>query len=158
MNTLKLIHWEKFQLYKLACAICILYFINWFISIIISFIHFFCRLCILDGHTLVESIAIIHYLEETRPQQPLLPQDPFKRCKVRELCEIIVSGIQPLQNLGLLVHLSEEKKMNWAQNSIARGFDAIEKLLSASAGKYCVGDYISMADCCLVPQVFNAQK
>lgn len=100
----------------------------------------------------------MHYLEETRPQQPLLPQDPYKRCKVREICEIIVSGIQPLQNLGLLVHIDEEKKMDWAQNWITRGFNAIEKLLSTSAGKYCVGDEISMADCCLVPQVFNATK
>lgn len=112
----------------------------------------------LDGHTLVESIAIMHYLEETRPQPPLLPADPYDRCKVREICEIIVSGIQPLQNLGLLTHIDAEKRMDWAQHWIMRGFDAIEKLLSASAGRYCVGDQISMADCCLVPQVFNAQK
>lgn len=100
----------------------------------------------------------MHYLEETRPQQPLLPQDTYERSKVREICEIIVSGIQPLQNLGLLIHVGDEKKMNWAQHWITRGFDGIEKLLSKSAGKYCVGDKISMADCCLVPQVFNAQK
>lgn len=113
---------------------------------------------ILDGHTLVESMAIMHYLEETRPQLPLLPEDPYDRCKVREICEIIVSGIQPLQNLGLLTRIGDEKKMEWAQHWIMRGFDGLEKLLSASAGRYCVGDHISMADCCLVPQVFNAQK
>lgn len=101
----------------------------------------------------------MEYLEETRSQaQPLLPQDPYKRCKVRELSEIIVSGIQPLQNLGLLNYIDDEKRLDWAQQWITRGFDGIEKLLSASAGKYCVGDEISMADCCLVPQVFNAQK
>lgn len=65
---------------------------------------------ILDGHTLVESIAIMHYLEETRPQRPLLPQDVHKRCKVREICEVITSGIQPLQNLIVLIHVGEEKK------------------------------------------------
>lgn len=111
-----------------------------------------------DGHTLVESIAIMHYLEETRPQRSLLPQDVHKRCKVRELCEVITSGIQPLQNLIVLIHVGEEKKKEWAQHWITRGFRAIEKLLSTSAGKFCVGDEISMADCCLVPQVFNARR
>lgn len=112
----------------------------------------------LDGHTLVESVAIMHYLEETRPQRPLLPQDVHKRCKVREICEVITSGIQPLQNLIVLIHVGEEKKKEWAQHWITRGFRAIEKLLSTSAGKFCVGDEISMADCCLVPQVFNARR
>lgn len=114
---------------------------------------------ILDGHTLIESIAIMHYLEETRPQPPLLPQDPYNRCKVREICETIVSGIQPLQNMAVLERIGDEKKsMDWAQHFIKRGLDGIEKLLTMSAGKYCVGDNISMADCCLVPQVFNAEK
>lgn len=100
----------------------------------------------------------MEYLEETRPKpQPLLPQDPYKRCKVREISEIFVSGIQPLQNLGLLSYIDDEKRLDWAQQWIARGFNGIEQLLSISARKYCVGDEISMADCCLVPQVFNAQ-
>ncbi|KAH8251843.1 hypothetical protein KR038_009365 [Drosophila bunnanda] len=112
----------------------------------------------LDGHTLIESVAIMHYLEETRPQRPLLPQDVHKRAKVREIVEIICSGIQPLQNLIVLIHVGEEKKKEWAQHWITRGFRAVEKALSTSAGKYCVGDEISMADCCLVPQVFNARR
>jgi maleylacetoacetate isomerase len=112
----------------------------------------------IDGHTLVESVAIMHYLDETRPQRPLLPQDFHKRAKVRELCEIISSGIQPLQNLIVLIHVGEEKKKEWAQHWITRGFRAVEKLLSTSAGKYCVGDEITLADCCLVPQVFNARR
>lgn len=111
-----------------------------------------------DGHTLVESVAIMHYLEETRPQRPLLPQDVHKRAKAREVCEVITAGIQPLQNLIVLIHVGEEKKKEWAQHWITRGFRAIEKLLSTSAGKYCVGDEITMADCCLVPQVFNARR
>lgn len=100
----------------------------------------------------------MHYLEETRPQRPLLPQDVHKRAKVREICEIICSGIQPLQNLIVLIHVGEEKKKEWAQHWITRGFRAVEKVLSTSAGKYCVGDEITMADCCLVPQVFNARR
>lgn len=102
----------------------------------------------------------MHYLEETRLQRPLLPQDAFKRCKVREICEIIASGIQPLQNVGLLAHINGDGKMKlkWAQNWITRGCSAIDKLLSTSAGKYCVDDDITMADCCLIPQVYNARK
>lgn len=111
-----------------------------------------------DGHILVESLSIMHYLEETRPQRPILPQDVHKRAKVREICEVIASGVQPLQNLIVLIHVGEEKKKEWAQHWITRGFRAIEKLLSTSAGKYCVGDEITMADCLLVPQVFNARR
>lgn len=103
-------------------------------------------------------MAIMHYLEETRPQRPLMPQDVHKRCKVREICEVITAGIQPLQNLVVLIHVGEEKKKEWAQHWITRGFRAVEKLLSTSAGKFCVGDEVTMADCCLVPQVFNARR
>lgn len=112
----------------------------------------------IDGITLIESLNIMTYLEETRPQRPLLPHDLIKRTKVREICEIIQSGIQPLQNLNVLIHVGEEKKNEWAQHWITRGFKAVEKLLSASAGKYCVGDEITLADCCLIPQVFNARR
>lgn len=121
-------------------------------------IQIYVYIVFLDGHTLIESVAIMHYLEETRPQRPLLPQDVHKRAKVREIIEIICSGIQPLQNLIVLIHVGEEKKKEWAQHWITRGFRAVEKALSTSAGKYCVGDEISMADCCLVPQVFNARR
>lgn len=111
----------------------------------------------IDGHTLIESLAIMHYLEETRPERPLLPQDAYQRAKVRELCEIIASGIQPLQNIGLLSYVGERKK-EWGQHWIHRGFRALEKILSTSSGKYCVGDEISMADCCLIPQACNARR
>ncbi|KAJ8929489.1 hypothetical protein NQ314_017821 [Rhamnusium bicolor] len=77
---------------------------------------------------------------------------------VREICDIIASGIQPLQNLTVLIHVGEEKKNDWAKYWINRGFRAVEKLLCSSAGKYCVGDDITLADCCLVPQVFNARR
>ncbi|XP_034487972.1 probable maleylacetoacetate isomerase 2 isoform X2 [Drosophila innubila] len=112
----------------------------------------------IDGQTLCDSVAIMHYLEETRPEHPLLPIDPIKRAKVREIVEIICSGIQPLQNRLVLAHLGKEKSMEWAQHWISRGFRGLEQVLSASSGKYCVGDEISMADCCLVPQVFNARR
>ncbi|XP_045481585.1 probable maleylacetoacetate isomerase 2 [Harmonia axyridis] len=112
----------------------------------------------IDGITLIESLSIFQYLEETRPHIPLLPHDVVKRARVREICDVISSGIQPLQNLQVLIFVGEEKKNEWAQHWINKGFRAVEKLLSSSAGKYCVGDEITFADCCLIPQVFNARR
>ncbi|XP_017058216.1 probable maleylacetoacetate isomerase 1 [Drosophila ficusphila] len=112
----------------------------------------------IDGHTLCDSVAIMHYLEETRPQPPLLPQDPVKRAKVREIVELICSGIQPLQNITVQEHLGNDLGLEFAQHWIIRGFQGLEKVVSQSAGKFCVGDELSMADICLVPQVRNARR
>ncbi|XP_016981837.2 probable maleylacetoacetate isomerase 1 [Drosophila rhopaloa] len=112
----------------------------------------------IDGHTLCDSVAIMHYLEETRPQPALLPQDPVKRAKVREIVELICSGIQPLQNSAVLDHIGKDQSLKWAQHWISRGFQGLEKVLSQSAGKFCVGDELTMADICLVPQVRNARR
>ncbi|XP_036673125.3 probable maleylacetoacetate isomerase 1 [Drosophila suzukii] len=111
----------------------------------------------IDGHTLCDSVAIMHYLDETRPQHSLLPQDPVKRAKVREIVELICSGIQPLQNSAVMDHIGKDKSLEWAQHWISRGFQGLEKILSQSAGKFCVGDELTMADICLVPQVRNAR-
>ncbi|XP_017122700.1 probable maleylacetoacetate isomerase 1 [Drosophila elegans] len=112
----------------------------------------------IDGHTLCDSVAIMHYLEETRPQPALLPQDPVKRAKVREIVELICSGIQPLQNSSVLELIGKEQSLKWAQHWIARGFQGLEQVLSQSAGWCCVGDDLTMADICLVPQVRNARR
>ncbi|NWU90005.1 MAAI isomerase, partial [Upupa epops] len=111
----------------------------------------------IDGIILSQSLAIIHYLEDTRPNPRLLPQDPKKRAQVRMIADHVVSGIQPLQNLAVLNQMGE-KKMEWAQKYITSGFQALEQILQQTAGCYCVGDEISMADLCLVPQVFNAER
>ncbi|KFQ44283.1 Maleylacetoacetate isomerase, partial [Nestor notabilis] len=119
----------------------------------------------IDGITLSQSLAIIHYLEDTHPNPRLLPQDPKKRAQVRMIADHIVSGIQPLQNLNVLKQIGE-KKTEWAQNCIASGFQgnvppfltALEQILQHTAGRYCVGDEVSMADLCLVPQVSNAER
>lgn len=111
----------------------------------------------IDGITLSQSLAIIHYLEDTRPNPRLLPQDPKKRAQVRMISDHIASGIQPLQNLNILKQMGE-RKMEWAQKCIASGFQALEQVLQQTAGRYCVGDEVSMADLCLVPQVANAER
>uniref|UniRef100_A0A8D0GY97 Maleylacetoacetate isomerase n=1 Tax=Sphenodon punctatus TaxID=8508 RepID=A0A8D0GY97_SPHPU len=111
----------------------------------------------IDGVTLSQSMAIMQYLEETRPNPRLLPQDPKKRAQVRMISDHIVSGIQPLQNLSVLQKVGE-KKMEWAQHYISHGFQAVERILQQTAGCYCVGDQVSLADVCLVPQVYNAER
>ncbi|XP_071780308.2 maleylacetoacetate isomerase isoform X1 [Centroberyx gerrardi] len=111
----------------------------------------------IDGITLSQSLAVIQYIEETRPGPRLLPADPKKRAQVRMICDLIASGIQPLQNLYVIQKIGAEK-VQWAQHFIQRGFQALEPILKETAGKYCVGDEISMADICLVPQVYNAER
>ncbi|XP_066526178.1 maleylacetoacetate isomerase isoform X1 [Hoplias malabaricus] len=111
----------------------------------------------IDGITLSQSLAIIQYIDETRPGPRLLPADPKRRAQVRMISDLIASGIQPLQNLYVIQKI-EAEKVQWAQHFINRGFEALEPILKQTAGKYCVGDEISMADICLVPQVYNAQR
>ncbi|XP_022606388.1 maleylacetoacetate isomerase isoform X3 [Seriola dumerili] len=105
----------------------------------------------MDGITLSQSLAVIQYIDETRPGPRLLPADPKKRAQVRMISDLIASGIQPLQKIGA-------DKVQWSQHFIDRGFQALEPILKQTAGKYCVGDEISMADICLVPQVYNAER
>lgn len=120
-------------------------------------------LCI-DGMVLNQSPAIIEYLEESRPANPLLPKDPKLRVNVRQVCCIIGCDIQPVQNLRVLKHamsfVGEEEKTNtklaWGKKYITAGFEALELLLARTAGKCCVGDEVTMADLFLAPQVYNA--
>ncbi|KAF7201882.1 maleylacetoacetate isomerase isoform X4 [Nothobranchius furzeri] len=111
----------------------------------------------IDGITLSQSLAVIQYIDETRPGPRLLPGDPKARAQVRMISDLIASGVQPLQNLYVLQKIGAEK-LQWAQHFIDRGFQALEPILKQTSGKYCVGDEISMADICLVPQVYNAER
>ncbi|CAD5123286.1 DgyrCDS11645 [Dimorphilus gyrociliatus] len=113
---------------------------------------------VIDGHTLTQSIPIIEYLDETVADGPdLLPKDPVLRAKARALAETINSGIQPIQNLSVLNKIGETK-VEWAKYWIERGFDNLEKMLEKTAGKYSVGDVVTIADLCLVPQIYNAER
>ncbi|KAJ0181052.1 hypothetical protein K1T71_003137 [Dendrolimus kikuchii] len=112
---------------------------------------------IIDGVTLVESLAIIEYLEETHPEPSLLPNDALQRARTREICQTVVAGIQPLQNYGLKSHFpTEEQFIVFTKYWSERGLQTLENLLEKSAGRYSVGDQITVADICVVPQLYNA--
>ncbi len=114
-----------------------------------------------SGEVILQSLAITEYLEETVPNPPLLPKDALLRAQVRAVSQIIASDIHPLNNLVALIYL---KKLGhdqaivdeWYATWVKAGFDAIEPLLKP--GPYAFGPEPGMADLCLVPQVFNAQR
>jgi maleylpyruvate isomerase len=118
------------------------------------------------GRILTQSLAIIEYLDEAHPGPKLLPADPLGRAYVRAFSQIVACEIHPLNNTRTLKYvrktygLDEEGVNAWYRHWIAEGFNMMEAFLVRNGmhGKYCYGDQVSMADCCLVPQVFNAQR
>jgi maleylacetoacetate isomerase len=120
---------------------------------------------VVDGRALTESVAIVEWLEETHPSPPLYPRDPWARARTRQLVELVNSGTQPLQNLGVNRYVSSElpAQAAWARHWITRGLDAIEKELGIVAseglgGAFAIGDSLSAADLYLVPQLYNARR
>ncbi|MBV8031043.1 MAG: maleylacetoacetate isomerase [Betaproteobacteria bacterium] len=118
-----------------------------------------------DGATLHQSLAIIEYLDETHPEPRLLPRNALERARVRSLSLLVACEIHPLNNLRTLQHLrkslgqDEEGIKAWYRHWIADGLAKLEAdLARGPKGRYCHGDLPSMADCCLVPQVFNARR
>ena len=118
-----------------------------------------------DPKYLSQSIAILEYLEESHPEPALLPQDPLGRARVRSISQTIACDIHPLNNLRVLQYLTgdmglaEDQKLEWYKHWIATGFTAIERILQDDAtGLFCHGDQPSFADCCLIPQVYNAER
>uniref|UniRef100_A0A914IH75 maleylacetoacetate isomerase n=1 Tax=Globodera rostochiensis TaxID=31243 RepID=A0A914IH75_GLORO len=110
---------------------------------------------------LAESMAIIEYLEEKFPEpNALLPPSAECRAQVRALALQIVANTQPLQNLVVLQHLSDDpaKRNAWARHWIEHSFNAFEKALAKTAGKYAYGDKLSLVDICIPPQVYNAKR
>jgi maleylacetoacetate isomerase len=117
------------------------------------------------GELLGQSMAIIEYLEETQPNPPLLPADPLGRARVRALAQLIACEIHPLNNLRVLKYLvnelkvDEEAKAAWYRHWVRSGLELFEKELARlPAGKYSYGDTPTLADCCLVPQIFNGKR
>ena len=117
-----------------------------------------------DGTRLTQSLAIIEWLEEKHPTPPLLPKEPFARARVRSLSYLVASEIHPLNNLRVLQHLkralgqTQDEIDTWYRYWIADGLAKLEAELAGSSGKFCHGDSPGMADCCLVPQIFNAKR
>jgi maleylacetoacetate isomerase len=119
-----------------------------------------------DGERFTQSLAIIEYLDETFHQPALLPRDPVDRARVRMLSQIIACDIQPMQNSSTLRYLKETLHHDdvatsaWLREWIVRGLDAYDAHLARDPvhGKFSHGDTPSMADCCLVPQMFAAQR
>jgi maleylacetoacetate isomerase len=118
------------------------------------------------GRVLTQSLAIIEYLDEVHPGPKLLPFDPLDRAYVRAFSQIVACEIHPLNNLRVLKHiraaykLDEEGVNSWYRHWIAEGFQMMESFFAENGkhGKFCFRDQVTMADCCLVPQVFNAQR
>ena len=118
-----------------------------------------------DGETMVtQSMAIMEYLEETHPEPALLPRDPGGRARVRALALDIACEIHPLNNLRVLryltrdLKLSEDDKNRWYRHWVETGLETVERQLLAQPATYCHGETPSMADCVLVPQIFNARR
>ncbi|KAJ1815216.1 hypothetical protein LPJ75_002448 [Coemansia sp. RSA 2598] len=113
---------------------------------------------VVDGQGLSQSVAILEYLDERFPQKPLLPSDPLQRASVRAIVGVICCDIQPLQNMRVLLALPEDQRAEHARSVIASGLAVVERMLEKTAGLFCVGDEITMADCCLIPQLYNAHR
>jgi maleylacetoacetate isomerase len=118
-----------------------------------------------DGAALSQSLAIIEYLDEKHPRPPLLPKDAIGRARVRSLSLLVACEIHPLNNLRTLQYLKRELGQNeaqintWYRHWVADGLLKLEADLSkAETQQFCHGDSPTMADCCLVPQIFNAKR
>jgi maleylacetoacetate isomerase/maleylpyruvate isomerase len=120
----------------------------------------------IDGRVLTQSLAIIEYLDETRPTPPLLPAEPAGRARVRSLAQLVASDVHPLNNLRVLQYLQHTLDVDgprrdaWYRHWVIEGLQALETRLAREpdTGRFCHGDAPGLADCCLVPQLYNARR
>jgi len=126
--------------------------------------HLVPALALDDGRWLSQSMAILEYLDEAHPEPPLLPRDAVARAQVRALAQDIGCDIHPLNNLRVLRYLKNDLDQEqatvdrWYRHWIATGLAIVEQRLAATAGQFSFGDAPGLADCLLVPQVYNAQR
>ncbi len=119
-----------------------------------------------DGAVITQSLAIVEYLDESHPDPILLPGDALQRARIRELALTIACDIHPINNLRVLQYLTrefgvdEEQKNAWYRHWVETGLETVEALLAASRGegRFCFGDTPTLADVCLVPQIYNARR
>ena len=118
----------------------------------------------IDGHRLTQSLAIIVYLDQAFPDPPLVPRDPADGAHVRAMALAVACDIHPLNNLRVLKYLSgplglsQEQRDGWYAHWITEGFNALETMAKPGAGRFLFGDEPTVADVCLVPQLFNARR
>ncbi|MEX0280281.1 MAG: maleylacetoacetate isomerase [Arenibacterium sp.] len=119
----------------------------------------------IDGQVLTQSLAIIEYLHATRTQSSLLPNDPQGQYRARQLSYAVAMEIHPVCNLSVAVHVAEltgggdAEKKAWMQHFISKGLAALEELLAqGGSGAFSMGDIPNMVDCCLIPQLYNAER
>ena len=118
----------------------------------------------IDGHRLTQSLSIMVYLDQVYPEQPLMPRDPVDGAHVRAMALTIACDIHPLNNLRVLKYLSnelglpQEERDTWYMHWIREGLPALETLAKPGAGKFLFGDEPTVADICLVPQLYNARR
>jgi maleylacetoacetate isomerase len=119
---------------------------------------------LIDGMLLTQSLAIIEYLYEKMPALQLLPADPIARAKVRAIAYAVAMDIHPVCNLGVINHVIDlvgnvdETRKAWMNKFIGAGLGAVEKLLESSPGPLCYGATPTLADICLIPQIYNARR
>ena len=117
-----------------------------------------------DGHILTQSLAILEWLDETRPQPPILPRSALDRAVVRAMANIVACDIHPLNNtrvgrkLKALGIADDVVVSDWIHGWIREGFDALEPMVARHAGMFAFGDSPTIADCCIVPQVYSANR
>lgn len=117
-----------------------------------------------DGLRLTQSLAIIDYLDSTRPEPPLVPSDPGEAAHVRALALVVACDIHPVNNLRILKYLSgplglpQEARDSWYRHWVIEGLEALEAMAAPRAGRFLYGDSPTLADICLVPQLFNARR
>ena len=118
----------------------------------------------IDGHRLGQSLAILDYLDATHKQPPFVPHDPAERSHVLAMALVVACDIHPLNNLRVLKYLGgplgqpEAAREEWYRHWVAEGLTALEALAAPRAGAWLAGDRLSLADICLVPQLFNARR
>lgn len=117
-----------------------------------------------DGRTIAQSMAIIDYLDHVKAEPALFPKDAYLRALTVQACEIVNSGTQPLGNLKVLNELGSrfgatgEAKTAWIHHWVTEGLTALESHVAKHAGRFCIGDQVTAADCFLIPQLFAAER
>jgi maleylacetoacetate isomerase len=117
-----------------------------------------------NGQFVSQSMAICFYLDDIKPNPRLFPTEPIYKARVIEICELMNSGIQPLQNLAVTNELGarysagQAEKNSWSQHWINKGLTALEKIIAPTAGTFCFGNEITAAECFLIPQMFSSHR